>query len=380
MTTSSQSTQDHRFPKLAWPEHHPRPLVGYVPHSSDLSHPGDYRRFPAYARARGIPIEIAQPDQRYELVVLSEVADISSWLEYRGGKVVYDLIDPYLTIPLTDLKQLLRGVVWFAKGRHKYPAINFRAALERMCHRADAVVCTTEEQRQAIATLCPNVHIVLDVHDELLRSTKVDYKAGIPFKVVWEGLPSNIYQLQVISSALHEVAIDHPLQLIVVTDPDQPKTIPWLGRVKTLDVVQRTFNNVTLYPWDKATWSDTVTECDLAVIPINLNQPLFAGKPGNKLALFWRAGMPVVTSATPAYIRMQQAAGLSRFVCANTQDWVSALKLMIDDEEARREAGVRGRNFATRVLNTQTLLHAWDRVLASVGIDLPRQLSGPETA
>ena len=167
-------------------------------------------------------------------MVLSEVADIATWAEYKGGKIVYDLIDSYLAIPPTDLKQLLRGIAWFAKGRHKRLLLNFRAALERMCRRADAVVCTTDEQRQLISKLCPNVHIVLDLHNELRGSAKVTYKASTPFNVVWEGLPSNIYQLEVIRSALREVAGDHPLQLTVVTDPDQPGTIPWLGRVKTL--------------------------------------------------------------------------------------------------------------------------------------------------
>jgi glycosyltransferase involved in cell wall biosynthesis len=349
---------------------HSRGRIGYVPHSSDLSHPGDYRRFPAYARARGIPFEIAQPNESYEVVVLSEVADIVTWAGYRRGKVVYDFIDSYLALPRGDFEQLLRGAAWFVKGRHKYPVLNFPAALERMCRRADAVVCTTDEQRQTIESLCSNVHIVLDIHDEILRSTKSNYGAGSPFRVVWEGLPSNIYQLQVIGAALHDIASRYQIELVVVTDPDQIKTIPWFGRVKTLDVVQRIFSNVTFHAWDKATWSDIVTQCDLAVIPINLKQPLCVGKPGNKLALFWRVGMPVLTSATPAYVRMQQAAGLRKFSCVNLQDWVTALKLMIQSEEERREAGMNGRDYVNRTLGTEALLQMWDQVLLSVGVEL----------
>jgi hypothetical protein len=345
-----------------------RPRFGYVPHSSDLSHPGDYRRFPAYARARGFPFEIAQPNRSYEVVVLSEVADIVTWAGYRRGKIVYDFIDSYLAVPRSDVKQLLRGAAWFIKGRHKYPVLNFPAALERMCHRADAVVCTTDEQRQAIDGFCSNIHIVLDIHDEILRSTKSNYKAGSPFRVVWEGLPSNIYQLQVIGAALHDIANKYPIELVVITDPDLKTFL--FGRVKTLDVVQRIFRNVTFYAWDKITWSDIVTQCDLAVIPIDLKQPLFAGKPGNKLALFWRVGMPVLTSATPAYVRMQKAAGLGKFSCANLQDWSTALELMIQSEEVRREAGMKGRAYANRTLSTEVLLQMWDQVLVSVGAEL----------
>ena len=54
-------------------------------------------------------------------------------------------------------------------------------------------------------------------------------------------------------------------------------------------------------------WSETVsviaTACDLAVIPLPLDRPLERNKPETKLISFWRMGLPVVTSATPAYVR-----------------------------------------------------------------------------
>jgi hypothetical protein len=70
---------------------HPR--IGYAPFSASLTHPGDRRRFPAYAQARNLPFELARPDERYDVVVLTEFADISVWHEYDKGKVVYDCID-----------------------------------------------------------------------------------------------------------------------------------------------------------------------------------------------------------------------------------------------------------------------------------------------
>lgn len=347
--------------------------IGYVPYSADLTNPGDRRRFPAYAQARGIAFEIAQPDQAYDLVVLSEVADLGAWLEYRKGKLVFELIDSYLAIPLTDPMQLMRGVAWYAKGRHSRLFLNFPGALERMCRHADAVVCTTEEQQRTIASLCDNIHIVLDLHDDLIKSVKSDYRAGQPLHLVWEGLPSNIYQIGTIGPALEQLSRRHKIHLDVVTDVDMPHTIPWLGRVKTLDIAQRLFRAVTIHPWDAATWSDTITRCDIAIIPIDLGDPLTVGKPGNKLSLLWRAAMPVVTSATPAYLRMQQAAGSGEFACRNTSDWITALDKLIRDESARRSAGLRGRTYATEALSTSALLNAWDRVLASVGIDVQRR-------
>ena len=58
------------------------PRVGYVPLSNTLMSPGDRRRFVAYALDRDLKFEIAHPKEKYDLVVLSELADISVWAEY----------------------------------------------------------------------------------------------------------------------------------------------------------------------------------------------------------------------------------------------------------------------------------------------------------
>ncbi|WP_027579879.1 hypothetical protein [Bradyrhizobium sp. Ai1a-2] len=341
----------------------------------DLSHPADRRRFPAYARSRGIPFEIARPDRSYDLVVLSEIADLKTWSSYRAGKVVYDLIDSYLAVPRSDPKQLLRGIAWYSKGFQRQPVLDFRGALERMCRRADAVVCTTIEQQQTISSFCPNVHIALDLHDELIRSVKTDYRAGRPFKLIWEGLPCNVYQLATIRDALREVSGKHPIQLVLLTDLEQKRAIPWLGRVRTLDMARRIFDHVRVVPWEQASWSDTITQADLAVIPIDMDNRITAGKPGNKLALLWRAGIPVVTSATPSYARMLEAVGLSQLACRDTAQWIAALDQLIGSEEARARAGTLGRQYVERVLTKAAQLQAWDEVLTSIGIEVPKEVA-----
>src|SRR3989442_5758220 len=80
--------------------------IGYVPYSPDLTQPGDRRRFCHYAAKRKLRFEIARPEERYDLVVLSSRGDLSVWADYRPGQawIVYDLIDSYLAIPDSDLK------------------------------------------------------------------------------------------------------------------------------------------------------------------------------------------------------------------------------------------------------------------------------------
>ena len=64
-----------------------------MPFSPTLKAPGDRRRFVAYAEARNLPFELARFDQHYDVVVLSEIADISIWSDYQQGKIVFDFID-----------------------------------------------------------------------------------------------------------------------------------------------------------------------------------------------------------------------------------------------------------------------------------------------
>ncbi|NDG40652.1 MAG: hypothetical protein EBY28_15095, partial [Betaproteobacteria bacterium] len=132
--------------------------IGYVSYSQTLNLPGDRRRFARYAGQRGIEFELADPDKMYDIVVVSEAADISVWANYPHGKIVYDLIDSYLAIPRSNLKGRLRGLAKYISRQHRHLQLDHWRAIEKMCRRADAVICTTEEQQRDIEKFCSNVH------------------------------------------------------------------------------------------------------------------------------------------------------------------------------------------------------------------------------
>jgi glycosyltransferase involved in cell wall biosynthesis len=121
-----------------------------------------------------------------------------------------------------------------------------------------------------------------------------------------------------------------------------------------------------VHPWQEAAWASTIGACDVAVIPIDLGDPMTVGKPENKLLLFWRIGMPVVTSATPAYRRAMDAAG-AKYYCTTEADWTRALGALGADEGKRREAGLGGLRYAEEHASAAQHLAAWDRVFASLG-------------
>lgn len=356
-----------------------QPRVGYVPYGTSFVAPGDRRRFVAYARARRLAFEVARPDEHYDLVVLSELADFTVWSKYPHGKVVFDFIDSYLAIPRRNLKQLFRGAFKYVIGAHKYLALDYKKTLEAMCRRADAVVCTTAEQQAEIIKHCPNVHIVLDVHTAAIRTVKTNYERSDVLRIVWEGLSVNVVQLREIGSVLHDLSERHQLQLELITDAVMPRYFGRLGSARTREMAQRIYSPVVVHPWKEQTFSDLVCACDVAIIPIDLSDPFAAGKPENKLLLLWRTGIPVVASATPAYRRSMLGAGLD-LCCDNSEDWHAALEQLIGDEARRRYAGEKGRAFVELNFNEANIFKAWDSVFRSIGFDFAKTLLTSESA
>lgn len=346
--------------------------IGYVPYSNALDRPGDRRRFVYYANKRGIRFEIADPAKEYDLVILSARADISFWSRYSNAKLVYDLIDSYLAIPRTDLKGWLRGLFKFLSGQSRYLQLDHWRAIGNMCASADAVVCSTEEQRRDILRFCSNVHVILDAHLGVTRAVKSDYSAGQPFRLVWEGLPQTLGSLALIRPVLDQLRTRYPIEVHIVSDREFLRYMGQFGNTSTLEMAQRILPGACFHEWRETDCADIICSCDLAVIPLALADPFSAGKPENKLLLFWRMAMPVVTSATPAYMRAMQAAGIN-LTAKDEADWLAALERLLGDEEARREAGTLGKAYVDREFSEANLLGRWDALFDSLGFPFGAQ-------
>ncbi len=339
--------------------------IGYAPYSSTLDRPGDRRRFAGYAQRRNIAFEIADPARAYDLVIVTENADISVWSRYDKGRVVYDLIDSYLAISRNDLKGRLRGLAKFAAGQHRHLCLDYWRAIEDMCRHAAAVICTTIEQKRDIEKFCPNVHIILDMHTSVTRHIKADYTTGAVFQLVWEGLPATIDSLLLIKDVLREIDSEHAIALNVVTDPVSFRYLGRYGRRNTIDAVRQLCARVTLHEWNEQTCSRIICGCDAAVIPLDLADPFAAGKPENKLLLLWRMGLPTIASASPAYARAMTAAELD-LVCVNNVDWRYQLKRVITDASLRANAGWHGRAYAESNFGEARLLAHWDKLFETL--------------
>ncbi len=353
--------------------------VGFVPMSKLYDHPFDRRNFIYYARKRDIKYEIAERGTDYDVIVLSPLADVSVWSGYRGSaKLIYLLVDSYLAVSPLNIKGALRGVAKYIGGQHKRLKINYSTAIQEMCSRADAVVCTTLEQKEDIQKYCKNVHVILEFNLKVAREIKSDYSIGKRINLVWEGQPENIYGFIQIKEVLTELRKKYPITLHIITDLERRKYMNIFRKVSAIDEVRRIFNDdylsnttsghdslVYLYQWNLEMLSRIITGCDIAIIPLDISNPMMSGKPENKLVLFWRMGMPTIVSATPAYERVMARCGL-KMCCRNNSEWQLKLEEYIVNSKERQVAAMQGKVCADTIYSEDAYLEQWDRLFQSV--------------
>ena len=342
--------------------------IGYVPYNQSFEKPGDKRRFIYYAKSRNIQFEIADPKKKYDVIVLSQVADLSIWPKYDLNgktKIVYEAINSYLAVPKSEIKGSLRGLAKYFSGKSKRLRLDEWKAIKSMCSRADAVVCSTAEQMNDIKEFCSNVHIILDVHSTVSNRVKQNYKSGKVFNIVWEGMGDNAYQFLFLKNVLAELESRHEIALHLVTDLSYYKYLGKYGKKYTSNILKGLCKRVYLYDWNELMCSEIICASDLAVIPIDVSNPLVLGKPENKLLLFWRMGIPVVTSSTPAYDRAMSKAGIG-MTCSNDKEWVSTIEKYIFSEKSRREAGLAGKRVVENEYSEDSTLRKWDSLFESL--------------
>jgi hypothetical protein len=341
--------------------------VGYAPLSPTLEQPGDRRRFPYYADRRGFEFEIADPSRDYDVVVVSQRADVVRWARHSGrALLVYDLIDAYLAGSANDWKSRGRGVAKYAIGEIVRPVVDYRQAIEAMCFRADAVVCSTPQQKIDIGQLSDNVHVVLDAHFELGDTVKSDYAAGPVLNLLWEGQAENIPALEVVAEALRTSTLVDRAVVHLFTDIWYYRYLRRVGRRSSVRLGRRLFPRVYFYEWNPHLFASVATGCDIALAPVDLSTPLTAGKPENKLLLYWRLGLPVLVSASDAYLRATREAGVPDTAARDADEWRTALERYGPDDDARREAAERGLVYVAEHHSEEQLLARWDRVFQSI--------------
>ena len=339
--------------------------VGYTAYSDDYSMPSDRRRFVGYAKHRGINIEKADLGKNYDIVFLTYVGDLPKWIEKKKRekdkfKLIFELQDFYLAEPFS-FKSVFRGLAKYLTGGSSKLYLNYKELLKEACSVADAVVCTSEEQKKAISVFNSNVHICLDYFEDEIQTIKSDFSSkSEKLKLVWEGQAGTLANLLAIKDVLNNLKDE--VELHVITDLNYYKYANKYGKADSTTILKKIKCDKYFYNWEKETFNKHITDCDLAIIPIHIANGLQNGKPENKLILFWLMGMPVLTSSTPAYYRIMQQSGINLNINSG-QDWYGEIMQYKNLEEQDRVLlGMQCFEFAKQHYGREQIGGMWDRV------------------
>jgi glycosyltransferase involved in cell wall biosynthesis len=346
--------------------------IGYVGYSTDFRAPGDRRRFCAYAAHSGLAYESARLSRDYDLVLLTHNGDIPGWTarkrRERGGfKLVFELADSYFA-QTNPVRRLLKGVGRFALGMDSRLSPDFLKTLVHACECADAVICSTDEQRATVGRYNPKVFTSFDYFADDLGPPKQDYSQGDKLRLVWEGQSTTLWNIQTIRDLLNDRR--DKVQLHVVTDPVIHRYFGRFGVHPSVDALRGIECEILFRPWRLESFSADITNGDLAIIPIDLSNPFARGKPENKLIMMWQLGMPVLASATPAYERTMRASGVD-MLCSSAAEWSTQLDRLIaaGPSELERIATI-GRAFAERAYSKAEFARRFDEVFEAVGFEV----------
>lgn len=343
--------------------------IGYAGYSRDFRVPGDRRRFVAYARLRGIPFEYAERSRPYDLAYVTYSSDLPGWIarKRREGdrlKLVFELVDAYFN-QTNPIRRLLKGSGRYLLDTDSRLSPDLRRTLIGACEAADAVICSTEEQRETIRRYNSNVFLSFDHFADELGPPKQDYDRAGKLKIVWEGQSTTLPNLQVIRDPLNDLR--DKVELHVVTDPIIHRYFGRFSAYPAIDALKGIECDKRFHRWDRSTFSRNITACDLAVIPIEQSNALWWGKPENKLVLLWQLGMPVLTTATPVYRRVMEAAGVD-MSCATSAEWGAQLERLLDPDRSNLEQiGRHCRTFAQGAYSEPEFLSRFDQAFAAMG-------------
>ena len=342
--------------------------IAYAQYHKDNMAPGDRRRFVFYANERQIKFDVADPLKIYDIVYLTYGCNLSIWIEYKktnpGVKFIFELIDSYL-LENAGVLAIFRGVAWYLLGREDALWVNYKTALRKMISICDAVVCSTHAQKMDMLQFNRNIHISLDYFSDDITHHKTSFENKQRLKLVWEGQAYTVKNLLVLNDVFEK--LKDRVELYIITDPIIKSPVNWFNR-KTKNILKALKCQYHLVDWTKNSFSEMISNADLAIVPIESDSAMMWNKPENKLLLLWEIGIPTLTSNTPAYKRVMDSAGLD-FYCTSSGEWLQKIEEYMESSlEYRNNISEKMRYYIQQFHSKDEILRKWDMIFESLNL------------
>ncbi len=347
--------------------------VGFLPNSSDFSHPQDRRRFMPFLKELNIKPEIADFNKHYDVLYISLSCDLNLWSTYKKHhtkketRIIFDLSDNYLSD--NTFNSILRSVAHYFFGRTKTFVLDYRTSIHRMLKASDIVTVGSIEQCSDIMKYHNDVRVVRDVFDEdiiSITNTSKNRKED-QIDILWEGLSHGIRPIFKRLRRILDLLKDRSkkINLHIVSDKC---TCLFLGKLfcrPTENVLNAIFKktniSIIFYEWTKKNINLAASRCDFALILIP-NKPFMISKPENKLLLFWSLGLPVLVSDTPSYSRVMLDSSNESYICKSDKDWIKNIKIFSEIKIKREENLNNGIEYVKNNLNHDAMISFWKSV------------------
>ena len=144
-------------------------------------------------------------------------------------------------------------------------------------------------------------------------------------RIVWIGSPSTAHYLDLLRETLKELATHTPFVLRVIGASEV--SIPGV-EVETI-------------AWTEDTEVDSISSCAVGIMPLE-DSPWEKGKCGYKLIQYMACSLPVVASAVGANVEIVED-GKNGYLVRSTDEWVVALRTLLESPRLRAEMGKAGR-------------------------------------
>lgn len=336
--------------------------IGYVPYRPNLSHPGDRRRFPFFAKRQHVNFEIAEFDKKYDIILLTATANLSKWLLYKkkhpGTKFIFEMVDS-LIFPSDLFDTLFKGLGKFLLKKEASLFINYKNLIVEWIKCADLVICSSTEIKENVEKWNKNVLLSLDYLQNEYKLAKTDYSINGKMKLLWEGQSVILSQFLFFKEMLQQVSSFCELHIITT------EKYPLFGNLIHRDVekiLKKLPIETKFHKWDLNKNGEIFSQCDCGIIPISRKNKLAWYKPANKLISFWFSGLPTVVSDTPAYIELMNIVN-SELYCPNIDEWVSKLKWIYElTKEERKEIAMKNLSFANKYFSNEPIDSTWKNI------------------
>lgn len=148
---------------------------------------------------------------------------------------------------------------------------------------------------------------------------------NLPLTIGWSGSHSTSKYLHLLKDVFLELQKTHPFKLLVIGDPNfEMKGV-----------------NLEAIPWSSATEVQNLQRIDIGVYPLPDEEWVY-GKSGLKALQYMCLGIPTVATAIGANFRVIEE-GVSGFLVQSPDEWLKALKQLLDNPSLRQKIGEQAR-------------------------------------